>query len=170
MNQPLKITGDITKVIVDTPDGPIEITRTKNDMQLIEGVLQPMVPAPGVRPVGELDVLDALKSHDFRVVDMREPKWRLKSTIPCSISIPYNEVTERLDELGCKKKGAGWDCGAAMNVVAFCNGPACPQSPTAIRAMVQQGFPPTRIHYYRGGMQDWLVLGLTSSAVPPREA
>jgi hypothetical protein len=101
---------------------------------------------------------------------MRESKWRLKSTIPGSISIPYDEVTQRLDELGCTKKGSRWDCTSAENVIAFCNGPACPQSPTAIRAMVHEGFPPERIYYYRGGMQDWLVLGLTASAIPARKA
>ena len=170
MTGPLKITGDMTKVIIDTPEGLVEVIRTKNDMQLIDGVLQPMVPAAEVRPVGELEVLDALKSHDFRVVDMRDPTWRLKSTIPGSISIPYNEVTQRLDELGCTKKGSRWDCASAKNVIAFCNGPACPQSPTAIRAMVHEGFPPERIYYYRGGMQDWLVLGLTASAIPARKA
>lgn len=169
MAGPLKITGDVTKIIIDTPEGIVEVTRTKNDMQLIDGVLQAMVPVAGVRPVGELEVLDALRSHDFRVVDMREPKWRLKSTIPGSISIPYNEVTQRLGELGCTKKGSGWDCTSAKSVIAFCNGPACPQSPTAIRAMVHEGFPTERIYYYRGGMQDWLVLGLTASAVPARE-
>lgn len=170
MAGPLKITGDMTKVVIDTPQGHVEIIRTKNDMQLIDGVLQPMVPVAGVRPVGELEVLDALNSRDFCVVDMREPKWRIKSTIPGSISIPYSEVTQRLDELGCTKKGSGWDCTSAKNVTAFCKGPACPQSPTAIRAMVHEGFSPERIYYYRGGMQDWLVLGLTTSAIPAREA
>ena len=101
----LKITGDTTKVIIDTPEGLVEIIRTKNDMQLIDGVLQAMVPVVGVRPVGELEVLDALKSHDFRVVDMREPKWRLKSTIPGSISIPYiinsnNPTTRVIEKIG----------------------------------------------------------------------
>ena len=47
MAGPLKITGDMTKVIIDTPQGHVEIIRTKNDMQLIDGVLQPMVPVAG---------------------------------------------------------------------------------------------------------------------------
>lgn len=166
MDRLLKITAETTMVVVDTQEGPVEIIRAHNDMQLIDGILQPMVPLPSVQPVAELEVLDALRNKDYRVVDMRERKWRLKATIPGSISIPFNEVTERMDELGCTKKPSGWECADALNVVAFCNGPACPQSPTAIRAMVQHGFPPARIHYYRGGMQDWLVLGLTSIAIP----
>lgn len=162
----LKIRGDVTRLVVDTADGPVEIVRKKNDMQLITGVLQPMVPVPGVTPVGELEVLAALADPEFLVVDMREPEWRLKATIPGSLSIPFKEITRRLDELGCSQGASGWRCSAAKKVIAFCNGPACPQSPTAIHAMVGDGFPPERIYYYRGGMQDWLVLGLTTTAFP----
>ena len=161
----LKVKGDATKILFDTPDGPVEIVRKKNDMQLITGVLQPMVPVPGVTPVGELEVLAALADPEFLVVDMREPEWRLKATIPGSVSIPFKEVTQRLDELGCSQGASGWRCDAARKVIAFCNGPACPQSPTAIHAMVRDGFPPERIYYYRCSIQDWLVLGLTTTVV-----
>lgn len=164
----LKITAEATKLVIDTADGPVEILRKKNDMQLITGVLQPMVPVPGVTPVGELEVLAALADPEFIVVDMREPGWRLKATIPGSVSIPFSEVTQRLEELGCSQAASGWGCAGAKKVVAFCNGPACPQSPTAIHAMVRDGFPPERIYYYRGGMQDWLVLGLTTTTVSER--
>ena len=161
----LEITKDTTKLIVDMPDGPVEIVRQKNDTQLITGFLQPIVPIPGVTPVGELEVMDALGDPDFLVVDMRESKWRIKATIPGSVSIPFSDVAPRLSELGCSRTSSGWDCADARNVVAFCNGPACPQSPIAINAMVSEGFPPEKLYYYRGGMQDWLVLGLTTVAV-----
>ena len=161
----LEITKDTTKLIVDMPDGPVEIVRQKNETQLITGFLQPIVPIPGVTPVGELEVLDALGDPDFLVVDMRESKWRIKATIPGSVSIPFSDVAPRLSELGCSRQSSGWDCADARNVVAFCNGPACPQSPIAIDAMVREGFPPEKLFYYRGGMQDWLVLGLTTVAV-----
>lgn len=160
----LKITEDTTKRVIELTDGPVEIVRQKNEMQLITGFLQPTVPVPGVTPVGELEVLDALGASDFLVVDMREPKWRLKATIPGSVSIPFSDVTPRLDELGCSRTASGWDCADAKSVVAFCNGPACPQSPNAIKAMVDNGFPPHKAYYYRGGMQDWIVLGLTTVA------
>ena len=165
----LKITEDETKIVIKTADGPVEIVRQKNEMQLITGVLQPMIPVPGIKPVGELEVLAALADPEFFVVDMREPEWRLKATIPGSISIPFSEVTHRLDELGCSRDPKGWVCSSAKKMVAFCNGPACPQSPTAFHTMVRDGFPPERIYYYRGGMQDWLVLGLTTTAIPARQ-
>lgn len=44
--------------------------------------------------------------------------------------------------------------------IFFCNGPQCPQSPTAIRKLLSAGYPPEKILYYRGGMHDWITLGL----------
>ncbi|MBD1548733.1 rhodanese-like domain-containing protein [Roseibium aggregatum] len=157
----LKITGDETVVTIETDDGVVDITRQKTEAALIGGVLQPMVPVPGVTPVGELEVLDALKTKSAKVVDMRTLEWRTKSTIPGSIHIPYTEVAMRLNELGCSGSQGAWDCANADKMIAFCNGPACPQSPTAIKAMAREGYPPEKIFYYRGGMQDWVVLGLT---------
>ncbi len=44
--------------------------------------------------------------------------------------------------------------------IFFCNGPQCPQSPTAIKALLEAGYPPEKIQYYRVGMHDWITLGL----------
>jgi len=151
-----------TSVTIETEEGPVEITRHRNDTQLIGGVLQDIVPVPGVHPAGELEVLAALQDEGARVVDMRTMEWRTRATIPGSIHIPYTEVSMRLDELGCTGAEGAWECSGALEVFAFCNGPACGQSPQAIKAMVRQGFPAEKIHYYRGGMQSWTVMGLTT--------
>ena len=164
MTELLKITADEMKLVVELPDGPVQIERHRNEMQLITGYLQPIVPIKGVIPVGELEVLDSLGGDEYLVVDMRDPDWRLKGTIPGSISIPFGEVADRLDMLGYVQSLSGWNCAGAKKVVAFCNGPACPQSSIAMHAMVENGFPPKKIYYYRGGMQDWIVLGLTTTA------
>lgn len=159
----LKISGDETVVTIQTEDGAVDITRSKTEAALIGGVLQPMVPVPGVTPVGELEVIDALKTGSAKVVDMRDLEWRTQATIPGSLHIPYTEVAMRLDELGCEGEQGAWQCSAAEDVIAFCNGPACPQSPVAIKAMAREGYPVGKIYYYRGGMQDWMVLGLTTA-------
>lgn len=162
--EPLKITPERMSVTIQTPEGPMEITREMNDTMIIGGVLQPMVPVPGVTPVGELEVLDALAEGSALVVDMRTIEWRAEATIPGSIHIPYTEVASRLDELGCARSDSGaWNCHDAVPMIAFCNGPACGQSPMAIKAMVREGFPVDKIAYYRGGMQSWTVMGLTVS-------
>ena len=130
------------------------------------GTLQPLIPVAGVVPVTESEIIEALGDKNALVVDMRDPNDRVKGTIPGSISIPYTEVAMRMDELGCKKLPDGnkqkWDCSKAKKVYGFCNGPVCPQSPSAMNAMVRDGFPASKIYYYRGGMLDWDALGLTS--------
>jgi len=64
--------------------------------------------------------------------------------------------------LGARKLEDGtWDFGGARELLLFCNGPWCGQSPRAIRNLIAAGYPPEKLHYYRGGMQNWQLLGLT---------
>jgi len=159
---PLQIFKDVSSVVVQTVDGPVTITRQMTACGKNGGVMQPLVPVPGVHPVAEIEVIEALNDTGSVVVDMRDVNDRVKGTIPGSVGIPYTEVVDRLNELGCTKSGQAWNCADAKKVYAFCNGPACPQSPIAIRAMTREGFPAERIYYYRGGMLDWDALGLTA--------
>lgn len=158
---PLNIFENQKAVVVKTTKGSVEITRVMTTTAKNGGSLQPLIPVPGVHPVGEIEVLNALSDRNSLVVDMRDANDRVKGTIPGSVGIPYTEVASRLNELGCQKSGALWNCTAAKKVFAFCNGPVCPQSPMAIRAMTRDGFPADKIYYYRGGMLDWDALGLT---------
>jgi rhodanese-related sulfurtransferase len=54
-----------------------------------------------------------------------------------------------------------WDFSHAKDVLLFCNGMWCGQSPHAIKNLLALGYPPAKIFYYRGGMQAWQSLGLT---------
>ena len=156
----LRIIGEDKQFVVQTKNGPFVITRTMTPCAKNKGWLQPLIPVPGVHPVTEIEMLHAMNDKDALIVDMREPDDRIKGTIPNSYHIPYTQVAGRMDELGCSKNKAGkWDCTKAKKVFAFCNGPVCPQSPTAITAMVRDGFPADKIYYYRGGMLDWDALG-----------
>ncbi len=159
----LRIVGQDRQFVVQTPTGPFTITRTTTDSTANKGTLQPLVPAPGVRPVTEIDVLAALNDPDTMVIDMRDEDDPLEVAIPNTYHIPYNEVEDRLNELGCTREGKGpWDCRKARQVVAFCNGPVCLQSPVGIVGMIRAGFPVGKIAYYRGGIMDWKALGLTT--------
>ena len=157
----LQIRKGETSVTVETADGPVEITRVMTDCALNKGWLQPGVPVEGSHLVTEIEVLEALQDPDVKVVDMRTIEWRMKGTIPGSVHIPYTEVAQRLDELGCTREDEAWNCETAQDFVGFCNGPVCPQSPMAMQAAAREGFPPEKMHYYRGGMLDWQALGLT---------
>jgi len=171
--EPVGITRDVMSVTVETASGPREIARIQDNANVIEDewgqtsrpcpafCIQPMIPAPGVTPVGELELLEFLQDPEVTVVDSRTPNWFEAGTIPGAVNMPYTEMTDRLGELGCEIDFDGWDCAAAVPVALFCNGPWCGQSPTAIRRMIEAGYPAERIHYYRPGMQGWRMLGLT---------
>jgi rhodanese-related sulfurtransferase len=156
----LRIIGTDTKFVAKNAKGEeTVITRVMTPCAKNKGWIQAMVPVPGVHPVGEIEVLNAMNDREALLVDMREPEDRANGTIGGSIHIVYTEVAGRMNELGCSKTAGKWDCSKAKKVYAFCNGPACPQSPSAILAMTREGFPADRIYYYRGGMLDWAALG-----------
>ena len=167
------ITKDMPSVTVDTRNGPTEIRRIQDPEHEVSGewartsrpcpdfCIQPMTPAPGVTTIGELELIEMLRDPDAVVVDSRTPDWFQGGTIPGAINIPYTYIIDELGQLGCEPDFEGWDCENARSVALFCNGVWCGQSPTAIRNMIEAGYPAERIHYYRGGMQVWRILGLT---------
>jgi len=54
-----------------------------------------------------------------------------------------------------------WDFTQAKELLLWCNGPWCDQSPRAMRGLLKIGYPVEKLRYYRGGMQLWLIHGLT---------
>jgi rhodanese-related sulfurtransferase len=168
------ISPDMMSASVPTPSGMVEISRNQDTANRLgeewtltsrpcpNFCIQPMIPAPGVTPVGELEVIAALQDPDTVVADGRIRADFEVGTIPGAVSVPYTEAADRLGELGCEVDFDGWICeGDLKKIVLFCNGPWCGQSPTAARRMIEAGFPAENISYYRGGMQNWQGLGLT---------
>lgn len=169
----VKINARMGSVTVPTADGSVKIMRNQDTNNTIDPAyaktsrkcppfcVQPMQVAPGVTTVGEVELLEFAKAGG-KLIDGRTVEWHVKGTIPGAINMPYTQMAERLDEIGCTR-GADkkWDCAKAEKVLLFCNGPWCGQSPMAIKAMLREGYPADKILYYRGGMQAWHVLGLT---------
>ena len=137
--------------------------------------VQPITPSPGVNTVGELELLDFLrnkvKNSQGVLVDARIPAWFRKGTIPGAVNIPFTlfspDKNPYLDKilavLGAKRLSDGtWDFANAQELLLFCNGPWCGQSPRAIRNLITIGYPTAKLHYYRGGMQAWLALGFNT--------
>lgn len=112
------------------------------------GEIQPNKVAEGVQTVGELEVIEHIQAGGI-VVDSRTPEFYIKGTLPGAVNIPHTEIEKRMEELDRDKQ-----------TVFFCNGPQCKQSPWAIRTLLKAGYPPEKIFYYRGGIHDWLTLGL----------
>jgi rhodanese-related sulfurtransferase len=122
------------------------------------GTITPIQIAPGVHTVGELEVIAHIQAGQ-PVIDTRLSSYFAQGTIPTARSIPHNETAARLDEFD-----------ARVDTVLFCNGPQCSATPEAIRTLLEHGHPAQRLLYYRGGIHDWLTLGLPLEAAtePPR--
>lgn len=173
--QDVAITPDMPMVAVETDNGVVEIKRIQDTENRISGkwaktsrscpnfCVQPIIPAPGVTPIGELELLEFLKDPDVVVVDGRVERDFATGAIPGAVNVPYTQAADRLHELGCEPDFDGFICDGedVKSVALYCNGPWCAQSPTAARRMIEAGFPAEKIHYYRAGMQGWRMLGLT---------
>ena len=129
---------------------------------------------------------------DGVMIDARTSSWYKKGTIPGSVNIPFTEFEKDADDpqlaeilesfgaversdvnpvlrmvenvglLGGDEKTDKWDFTDAKELLLWCNGPWCGQSPRAIRGLLKVGYPAEKLHYYRGGMQMWQSLGLTT--------
>jgi len=124
---------------------------TESDLVEVDitwGSIQSIKAAQSVHTVGELEVYQ----HHMKglpIIDARKPDTSDGVTIPGSKNIPYDELIERMGELDKNNPS-----------IFFCNGPQCPQSSTAIKNLLDAGYPADSILYYRGGMHDWITLGL----------
>ena len=118
------------------------------EVDITWGRIQPMQAANNVLTIGEHEMFQH-KKKEFPIIDTRKPNTTGGVSIPGSENIPFDELVKRKDELDTNHPS-----------IFFCNGPQCPQSPTAIRSLIDAGFPADKILYYRGGMHNWITLGL----------
>ncbi|MCG7941083.1 MAG: rhodanese-like domain-containing protein [Candidatus Thiodiazotropha lotti] len=136
---------------------------------------QPMKVADGIETIGEVELIAFLQNQLVEqqglLIDARTEDWHERGTIPGSINIPFthlnptqgaDEITleESLQRLGARFVNGRWDFRQAKQLVIWCNGPWCGQSPTAIRGLIGVGYPKQKLLYYRGGMQLWRIFGL----------
>ncbi len=125
------------------------------------------------------------------VIDSRTPGWVAKGTIPGATNVPWTGLNPKMgattvgiidimvNRFGVKLVGdageievdeavvAGdttkvFDFTDARTLVMFCNGAWCGQSPENIRQLLKMGYPAEKIKWYRGGMQAWHMLGLST--------
>ena len=145
-------------------------------LKTARGKIQPMLPfAPHlVETIGELDVIDYVKKRSdgddtILIVDTRTPNWPvITGGIPTAVNIPYTrfknkekalEIME--DQLGVQVDDV-YDFSYAKTLIMYCNGVWCGQTPAAITALLKYGYPAAKLKYYRGGMNSWKSLGLTT--------
>lgn len=182
----VKITPEIASVVVDHFGEKVVVEREQDPENLVEKdfaktsrpcppfCITPIEAAPGVKTVGELELLDfvtkKVKKNKGILIDARMPSWYEIETIPGSVNLPFVIFTHNspqrnviLNMLGGRQTANGkWTFKNPPELMLYCNGPWCSQSPRAIKALVELGYPADKLYYYRGGMQMWKLLGLTT--------
>lgn len=133
----------------------------------------------GIETLGELEVIGYLRriaagDDSVLVVDTRSGTDVAKGTIPGSINVFGNQLIPelganpiRVEEIltatfGVGGDGDDLDFSTARTLVLFCYGIWCGQGPRTAHALIDLGYPKDKIKWYRGGMQDWESVGLTT--------
>ena len=190
-DKPVGITPDMMEATVQHGGKSVKIMRDQNNAAVVIPAfaktsrpcppfcIQPIVLAPGVETIGEREIIDYLvrasKGDDsILVVDSRTPDWVKKGTIPGAVNIPWTalnpakgadpiSIGEILEnQFGVTSVEGLWNFSNAKTLVMFCNGMWCGQSPNNIMNLLKFGYPAHKIKWYRGGMQNWSNLGLTT--------
>ena len=180
----VKITEDLPYVDVEVYGKIVRIQRIQDTNNKLRNsyirtsrmtppfYIQPFEPVKGVETYGELELLDFIKNRlnydEGALVDARIPKWFKMGTIPGAVNLPFSLFYAKeykddvLEYLGAQKKDGKWNFDKALTLVIFDNGPWDQQAVDEIKNLVKMGYPKEKIKYYRGGMQYWQILGLTT--------
>lgn len=102
--------------------------------------------------LGELEVLELVQQGAV-LIDTRVSGSSNGVTLPGARSLPHDQAVQRRGELDPSRVS-----------ILFCNGPQCPQSPLAIRALLEAGRSANSLAYYRGGVHDWVTLAMPTEA------
>ncbi|MCF6225136.1 MAG: rhodanese-like domain-containing protein [Xanthomonadales bacterium] len=184
------ITSSISSVEVIHQGKPVIIERNQNNKNTINSdytltsracppfCIKPIKLAEGVETIGELEMIDYLVAaskpgSNILVIDSRTPDWVAKGTIPGSVNLPWTLLKEDTsdpitiatileDRFGAIDEDELWDFSKVKTLVLYCNGMWCGQSPRNIMTLLKYGYPAEKIKWYRGGMQNWHALGLTT--------
>lgn len=136
--------------------------------------IQPMQSAPGVITIAELEMMDfmefSVSSGTGLLIDARLPQEFNRLTIPGAANVPFATLEpnnpyrdDLLTALGVTGSGGSKDFSGAFDLAVFGNGAWSDNAARAVQNLVAAGYPPEKLQYYRGGMQMWLALGLSTS-------
>lgn len=183
--QDVALTASQADVSIELNGQQITISRTQDTDAVLSGefaktsrpcpafCIQPVIPAAGVTPAGELEVIEFLQKNMANntglLIDARLPDWFNKGAIPGAVNVPFATLSAEnpyqadiLRALGAAPTDDGFDFSNALNLMIYGNGPWDAQGTRAVQALIAAGYPPALIQNYRGGLEDWLHLGLTT--------
>lgn len=134
--------------------------------------IMPTVVTQGVASVAEREVISflgqAVANGQGILIDARGSDNRGAGTIPGATHVPAAVLdpanSYRIDilmALGATRNGDTLDFSTAAPLMVFDNGPADGEAANMIAALMNAGYPASKLSYYRGGMLVWVALGLT---------
>ena len=190
-SKPVGITPDIMSISVNINGEMVEFKRNQDNDATVNPAfaktsrpcppfcIQPSNLATGVETIGEVELMHYAKEmnegdESITVIDSRTPDWVARGTVPTAMNVPWTnlnpakgatplEIAEILESVFNVTESEGlFDFSKCKTAVMFCNGMWCGQSPNNIKNLLRLGYPSHKIKWYRGGMQDWEILGLTT--------
>ncbi len=102
--------------------------------------------ADGLEPVSRAELLTRAKQDEVVVLDVRPPDEFAAGHIPGAISVPLEELEQRLGSLPLDAE-----------IVAYCRGPYCLLAPKAVELLREHGFRARRLEQ---GLPEWRLAGL----------
>ncbi len=181
----VNITKNLKSITIKDGDKKIKIERiqdtkhrltssfTKTSRECPPYCVQPMNIGK-VKTIGELELLKYIKQmqdedSNMLLIDARTRDWYAGGSIPGSINLPFTMLKKNsrylpkiLKLLGAEKIGTKWDFSRVPKMIIYSNGIWDAQATEAIKSLISLGCPEDKILYYRGGMQNWYILGLTT--------
>lgn len=100
----------------------------------------------GLEPVEREELLRRARQRDVLVVDVRPVEEYAAGHIPGAVSIPFDELEQRLGEIPSGRK-----------VVAYCRGPYCVLAAETVKALRAHGVRAVRL---KDGFPEWRDAGL----------
>ena len=92
------------------------------------------------------ELIQKIEAGKVTILDVRPETEYRKGHIANSVSIPFDELSERLKELPKRNE-----------IIAYCRGPFCVFADEAVAMLTKAGYKATRLEE---GYPDWAMMGL----------
>jgi rhodanese-related sulfurtransferase len=113
----------------------------------VQRVIQDFIVAPDeLDPVKRDELLERMVRQEVVVIDVRPVEEYRSGHIPGAISMPLDELPNRITELS-----------DGRDIVAYCRGPYCVLAPEAVALLRRRGLPARRL---QDGLPEWRLAGL----------
>lgn len=173
---PLEVTvNGVALVIAQDQDAMVSLTGVGVPVSGLNDCIQPITAAPGVATFGPVEVLgflqDKAAAGGGMLLDVRLPKGFAGGHLPGAVNLPFVTLSapdplraEILKAIGVAVSDDGTlDFAAAPSLVLYGDGPFSNDAVQAVQSLLEAGYPAEKLIYYRGGLQEWLLFGLTTA-------